>query len=67
MLKKILLVAIAAVGAAKAYGWLRREHQQSRKKESKEALQVWENEGGNPPTSPPASPLVTGKTAKPAA
>jgi hypothetical protein len=61
MLKKLVLFAVAATAATKAYGWMKQQHHHSKKKEQKEALQTWEGEGGNPP--PPRMP---GKTAKPA-
>jgi hypothetical protein len=61
MLKKLMLIAATAAAATKVYGWLKDQHQRSQKKAQKEALQVWEGEGGNPP--PPRMP---GKTAKPA-
>lgn len=61
MLKKILLIAAAAAAATQVYRWLKSQQQTSVKKEHKEALQVWEGEGGNPPSMP-----IIGKTVKPA-
>ena len=49
MLKQIVLVAAAAAAAVKVYGWLKNQQQVVGKKAQKEALQVWEGEGGNPP------------------
>lgn len=59
MLKKIVFLAAAAAAGVKVYGWLKNQQQVVGKKSHKEALQVWEGEGGNPPAM-----TGTGKTPK---
>ena len=59
MLKQIMFIAAAAAAGVKLYGWLQGKQQVVGKKAHKEALQVWEGEGGNPPAM-----TGTGKTPK---
>jgi len=50
MLKQIVIVAAAAAAGVKLYSWMKNQQQVGGKKAHKDALQVWEGEGGNPPT-----------------